>query len=272
MQAVEPDPEYDEDSEYDPTKDENHGLESGDDSDNNNSKKKGPLTVFDIANEAKRKRIVDNAWADMISNDTNEISKKKASLIYANNNDNKQTTNNPKKKKRKLSKDISDMMTTIFGSKKAKKLEINDNNDRDNIKSDEIKKNLKDIVKKIQKKEIVQETRKFAGKEIAIERTVKVGESSSSSSSSSSSYTTAPATALDKALDVLKGPKVVSTVAKSSYDWENFKEKEGIEDDLAVATKEGYLTRKDFLERCDHRAFEKEKEERLRNMTANSNQ
>jgi len=59
--AVEPDPEYDEDSEYDPTKDEDHGLESGDDSDNNNSKKKGPVTVFDIANEAKRKRIVDNA-------------------------------------------------------------------------------------------------------------------------------------------------------------------------------------------------------------------
>jgi hypothetical protein len=159
-------------------------------------------------------------------------------------------------------------MTTIFGSKKAKKLEIYDNDDRDNRKSDEIKKNLQDIVKKIQKKEVVQETRKFAGQEIAIERTVKVGESTSSSSS----QVTAPITALDKALDVIKGPKVVSTVTKSSYDWENFKEKEGIEDDLAVATKEGYLTRKDFLERCDYRAFEKEREERLRQMTANTNQ
>lgn len=269
---MEPDPEYDEDSEYDPTKDDDIVIES-DDSDNDD-KKKGPVSVYDIANEAKRKRLVDSAWADMLSNDSNEIAKKKSSLTYINNsnNINKQVKKDPtKSKKRKLSKDINDMMTTIFGSKKAKKLDINDYDDRDNRKSDEIKKNLKDIVKKIQKKEVVQETRKFAGQEIAIERTLKVGESTSSSSSSSSQVS-APVTALDKALDVLKGPKIVSTVAKSSYDWENFKEKEGIEDDLAVATKEGYLTRKDFLERCDYRSFELEREERLRNMTANSNQ
>jgi hypothetical protein len=40
-------------------------------------------------------------------------------------------------------------------------------------------------------------------------------------------------------LDTLKGPKAVSTVAKSSYDWENFKEKEGLDDALATASKEG---------------------------------
>jgi len=44
---------------------------------------------------------------------------------------------------------------------------------------------------------------------------------------------------LDRILDDLKGPKVVSTITKSSYDWENFKEKEGLEDELAVAAKEG---------------------------------
>jgi hypothetical protein len=44
---------------------------------------------------------------------------------------------------------------------------------------------------------------------------------------------------LDKVLDTLKGPKSVSTIAKSSYDWENFKEKEGLEDALAVASKDG---------------------------------
>ena len=31
--------------------------------------------------------------------------------------------------------------------------------------------------------------------------------------------------ALDSVLDTLKGPKTVSTVAKSNYDWETFKEK-----------------------------------------------
>jgi hypothetical protein len=33
---------------------------------------------------------------------------------------------------------------------------------------------------------------------------------------------------------------LVSTVAKSSNDWDNFKEKEGLEDELQVAQKEGY--------------------------------
>ena len=45
--------------------------------------------------------------------------------------------------------------------------------------------------------------------------------------------------ALDSVLDTIKGPKTVSTVAKSGYDWETYKEKEGLEDDLAAAAKEG---------------------------------
>ena len=45
--------------------------------------------------------------------------------------------------------------------------------------------------------------------------------------------------ALDSALDSIKGPKTVSTVAKSGYDWDAYKEKEGLEDDLAAAAKEG---------------------------------
>ena len=45
--------------------------------------------------------------------------------------------------------------------------------------------------------------------------------------------------ALDCVLDSIKGPKIVSTVAKSGYDWDAYKEKEGLEDDLAAASKEG---------------------------------
>ena len=45
--------------------------------------------------------------------------------------------------------------------------------------------------------------------------------------------------ALDSVLDTIKGPKTVSTVAKSGYDWDAYKEKEGLEDDLAAASKEG---------------------------------
>jgi hypothetical protein len=47
--------------------------------------------------------------------------------------------------------------------------------------------------------------------------------------------------ALDKVLSDIKGPQAISTVAKSSYDWESFKEEENLEDDLAKATKDGYV-------------------------------
>lgn len=60
----------------------------------------------------------------------------------------------------------------------------------------------------------------------------------------------------------IKGPQTVSTVSKSASDWETFKDKEGLQDDLAIAAKDGYLHRKDFLERCDVREHDKELESR----------
>lgn len=42
-----------------------------------------------------------------------------------------------------------------------------------------------------------------------------------------------------KILEDIKGPQAISTVTKSVHDWENFKEKEGLEDDLAGASKDG---------------------------------
>ena len=44
---------------------------------------------------------------------------------------------------------------------------------------------------------------------------------------------------LDDVLEQLKGPKVLGTVAKSSMDWDNFKDAEGLNDDLATAAKDG---------------------------------
>jgi hypothetical protein len=44
---------------------------------------------------------------------------------------------------------------------------------------------------------------------------------------------------LDGVLNTLKGPKLVSTVAKSSMDWDVYKEKEGLEEDLQAAAKDG---------------------------------
>ena len=44
---------------------------------------------------------------------------------------------------------------------------------------------------------------------------------------------------LDKVLEELKGPESISTVAKSSYDWDSFKQEKGLEDELAQVTKDG---------------------------------
>lgn len=93
----------------------------------------------------------------------------------------------------------------------------------------------------------------------------------------------APVSSLDKLIDNLKGPKVISTVTKSSTDWSTYKEKEGIEDEALTKAKDGYfdtylslsvvvalnnfvfliscryLAKQDFLVDCDLAAFEKEK-------------
>jgi len=70
--------------------------------------------------------------------------------------------------------------------------------------------------------------------------------------------------ALDMLVSGLKGKKGITTVEKSSYDWENFKEAKGLEEELKDATKDGYVEKQDFLTRVDVRRFEIEKEDRER--------
>ena len=54
---------------------------------------------------------------------------------------------------------------------------------------------------------------------------------------------------------------------KSKLDWDSFKKKEGIEEELQIHNrgKEGYIERKQFLERTDLRQFEIEKSLRQKN-------
>lgn len=60
----------------------------------------------------------------------------------------------------------------------------------------------------------------------------------------------------------------ISTLEKSKMDWDAFKSEEGINEELAIHNRgrEGYVERKNFLERVDHRQFELEKAVRLSNM------
>ncbi|KAK1334501.1 hypothetical protein QTO34_005507 [Cnephaeus nilssonii] len=60
----------------------------------------------------------------------------------------------------------------------------------------------------------------------------------------------------------------MSTLEKSKLDWESFKEEEGIGEELAIHNrgKEGYIERKAFLDRVDHRQFEIERDLRQSKM------
>ena len=49
-----------------------------------------------------------------------------------------------------------------------------------------------------------------------------------------------------------------STTAKSRVDWDTYKTKEGIAEELEQKAKNGYLEKVDFLERVDWRSHELE--------------
>ncbi|CAM9510018.1 unnamed protein product [Choristocarpus tenellus] len=109
----------------------------------------------------------------------------------------------------------------------------------------------------------VAEVKKFAGREITVKRTVtaavadKIPSTVAAASKSSGK-------GLDGVLAALDGPKNISTVAKSSMDWDNYKAQEGLEGEMEQVTKEGtgYLNKQDFLQRCDVRRFEQERDAR----------
>uniref|UniRef100_K3WLG7 BCNT-C domain-containing protein n=1 Tax=Globisporangium ultimum (strain ATCC 200006 / CBS 805.95 / DAOM BR144) TaxID=431595 RepID=K3WLG7_GLOUD len=72
----------------------------------------------------------------------------------------------------------------------------------------------------------------------------------------------ASAKGIDQVLASLDAPKKVSTMEKTSMDWDKFKEVEGIEEELHQYTKDGYIEKQEFLQRVDLKQFEIEKAER----------
>lgn len=74
-------------------------------------------------------------------------------------------------------------------------------------------------------KQQVEEVVKFAGVEYNIKRRAAAASGGSAG--------------IDKVLAAMDGPKKVSTIEKTSIDWDKFKEKEGIEDELTQYTKDG---------------------------------
>ena len=123
-------------------------------------------------------------------------------------------------------------------------------------------------------KKVVTETKVFAGKEIEVTRTV-VGPTGVAATAAAAKGPTAPAVAsapggIDAVLANLGGPQKLSTVAKTSSDWDTFKDKTGLDEELEEKAKgkDAYLVKKDFLDRVDQRTFEVEKAERDRERAA----
>ena len=135
-------------------------------------------------------------------------------------------------------------------------------------------------------KRVIKEVKRFAGQEISVEKVVMVpvmmaastqggspGVTLQSNSKSIASKPTAkpnpvPAKGLDSLLTTLSRPEKLSTISKTSADWDLFKTKNApeIKEDLEnqARGKEAYLVKKDFLNRVDERRFEIEKGERDR--------
>jgi Bucentaur or craniofacial development len=76
--------------------------------------------------------------------------------------------------------------------------------------------------------------------------------------------TSAKPRGLDVLLQELEGPGKLSTVAKTSADWESFKQDAGVEAEMEkhAQGKNAFLVKQDFLQRVDQRSFVQEKAQR----------
>jgi hypothetical protein len=107
---------------------------------------------------------------------------------------------------------------------------------------------------------IVMETKVFAGQAIQVPKRMPPATTATAAASKSSSN-------LDSVLAQLAGPSKLSTVQKTSEDWEQFKQTDKqLQEELErkAQSKDAFLVKQDFLNRVDQRQFELEREVRDR--------
>ena len=128
----------------------------------------------------------------------------------------------------------------------------------------------------------ITEVKRFAGKNITMEKKITVnapeagktsGEINAGASTKSlpTKAASKPAAGgLDSVLAEISGPSKLSTVAKTSADWDAYKTKTGVEEELEkqAQSNKAYLVKQDFLKRVDERRFEHEKAQRDRERAA----
>lgn len=176
---------------------------------------------------------------------------------------------NTQKKKPKSKKALKKkkILSDIFGGASVASKLIASSGDF--VKSDSEFRKRKGALKQLAT-ELKKEQVKFAGQMIEVERTVVGGEKEQHMPRSESAGSAAKPMGIDSVLSQIKGPQKVTTIDKTNIDWETFKDKTGLEEELKKKAegKDAYLVKKDFLNRVDARRFEQEKDERNRKRAA----
>lgn len=112
----------------------------------------------------------------------------------------------------------------------------------------------------------VVDIKKFAGQTMEIRRIGTAGARNKQMTSASDAIpiTTAKTSSLDALLKEISGPTKISTVEKTASDWEVFKDKTELKEELETKAKgkDAFLEKKDFLQRVDVRQFDREKSQR----------
>jgi len=230
--------------------------------------------------QLSKQKAVDAAFSDLFGGSSATIS-----TNISNKKSRKKTAIKSKNTRKK-----HQLLSDIFGHSNASKMIIRSKprsitGDSSRETGNRRNKPLQGIAKKV-----ITETKVFAGQKIEIKRSVL--ESSSASNSQNGnvpnsenkdgvSSTTAnhpksvpqqqnKVTGIDAVLSKIAGPEKISTMYKTSADWENFKDKTGLDDELKkkAESNDAYLVKKDFLDRVDLRRFEQEKEERNKKRSA----
>lgn len=117
------------------------------------------------------------------------------------------------------------------------------------------------------------EEKQYAGQTIRVTRKMNSSQAAAAASKGDAGGEDNPK-GLDSLLQALNGPGKMSTVAKTSADWDNFKTDAGVEDEIEKQAqgKNAYLHKQDFLKRVDERRFVDEKGKRDQERTKRGKQ
>ena len=256
-----------------------------------------------------KQRAVDDAFADLFGVTTSAAASTTESSKIDSKSKPKKIKMKSKKALKKMKKK-KQILSDIFGSSAAvKMIHTSASTTANGKRKNDDQSVMKNSKFPSWKKRIVTEKKVFAGQTIEIQRTVLESSSDGTNSGISNdprnaADNTVSNTAIDKTLssnnkgqgskqEISPKPfilppkkaasgidavlqkiavphKKISTMDKTNVDWENYKDRTGLEDELKkkAVSNDAYLVKKDFLQRVDLRRFEQEKDERNRKRAA----